>query len=334
MSDDSNTGATESATPAPAASATSVDEALEQSYASEMTARAAPDAPDPAVTDGDPPTTEAAPQETDAPVVLPDGKEGPIPFTVHKTALDNARLKAAQETETRLTQQWQQDVQPVLSAAKAIAQDVTTGSIDGLRQLLNEYAAHPQLGPQLQSMLASQQRPAAPPQTDDQEPQPDYDYNGTPFFSAPQLQKWQQWHARQTDARIQQQLQPLQQSHQQTQLKQKVDEMRHTALSNAQAQYAELAADPDFVEHQALVSERMQTHGWGVERAWQQVYKDVVVPKKVGQQQSQWVRQAVKQSTGSTVDPAANAPAQPWRPKKGMSIDDVLDHSFAPQEHR
>ena len=64
-----------------------------------------------------------------------------------------------------------------------------------------------------------------------------------------------------------------------------------------------------------------------IERAWNQVLKDVVMPKKVQQQQQSWVQQAAKKSAGSTVDPSASAPAQQ---KRARTVDEGLDQVYGP----
>ena len=326
----------ESAAPSAPAAPTTIDGALEQSFAASMTAETAPVAPPPpAVENGEPLTTEAAPQEDVAPVAPTDGKEGPIPFQVHKTALENARVKAEREVTERLTQEWQTQVAPVRAAAEAIARDVTTDSIDGLTQLIREYGEHPKLGPQVRSLfgrMLGQQRGAQPAATplatthDDPEPQADFEANGTPFFSGPQLQKWHQWNERRMDAKVQQQLQPIVQRHKQQELQQTATEMRQKALNAADAQYRAMSSDPDFVEHQALVQQRMAADRTLTAReAWGEVYREVVVPKKVQQAESKFVQAARAKSAGSTVDPTASAVVQP---RRARTVDEGLNQVF------
>ncbi len=56
------------------------------------------------------------------------------------------------------------------------------------------------------------------------------------------------------------------------------------------------------------------------------MFDQVVVPKKVQQGRHEFVQQAAKKSAGSTVDPAASAPAQPKRPR---TVDEGLDQIFS-----
>ncbi len=320
--------------PSSPAAPTSVDEALEQSFASEMTADAAPDAEVPVVDEGDA-APDAAPPAEAAPVAEIAGKEGPIPFPVHKTALENARLKTEQEVTERLTNEWRTQVQPVMQAVQAISNDLHTGSIEGLAQLIAEYEQHPQLGQQVKALWGrklSQQRGASsplPPQdANAPEPEADYEMNGTPFYSAPRLKEWQQWNAQQLESRLQQQIQPLAKREKDREHAETLRTMQQTAHQKASAQLAQFESDPDFVAHAPLVKERMAADKrLSLDAAWHQVYRDVVVPKIKQQTQDSFLQQARKKSAGSTTDPAASAPA-PFRPKKGMSVDDVLNQSF------
>lgn len=323
------------AAPAPAADRpTSIDDALEQSFAASLAQEsAAPETETPPVPDGDAPTTAEPPAEE---TPQDETKKGPIPFDVHKQALENARLKAAEEAKQQLLQEYQQQVQPVLTVAQAIARDVQSGTIDGLNQLMEEYAAHPTLGPQLKSWfgrMLSQQRtqgPAMPSAQDDPRPEADLQTStGELVYSAKQQQALDDWRDRQWQRKLQETIHPLEQTRKQQEQARAVYALQQQALQTATQTLAEFRADPDFVAHEAEVRARMEANPkLSLDRAWHAVYREVVEPKKVAQQQQQWVQQAVKKSTGSTNDPAASAPAQ-WRPQRGMSIDEVLDRSFS-----
>lgn len=304
-----------------------VDAALD-SFSAQMLAEetpATPETQEPAVPEGEP-TTEAVPQEaadSDA------SKQGPIPFAVHKTALENARTKAAEETQQRLLQEWRSQVEPVLPHLNAITQDAQHGTIDGLASLIAAYAENPQTAPQLRSyfgrMLSQQRQPAQAPT--DTRPEPDLQTpDGALVYSNERLQQLMAWERKQLQQELAQQIKPLQDMRQQQETQQRIAQQRDAALQWATSQLQEFRSDPDFVTHEKAVKERMAANpSWSLDRAWQQVYRDVVVPQKLAQGNVQYLEAAAKKSRGSAPDPAASAPAQP---KRASTLDEALDQAY------
>lgn len=321
-------------TSAPVEAPQSVDAALD-SFSARMMAEesVAAETPEtPVVPDGEAPTIEEPPPDQTA---SDPSKQGPIPFAAHKQALENARLKAAEETQQRLVQEWQTQVAPVLPYVNAIAQDAQNGSIDGLTSLIAEYAKNPQLGPQIRSFfgrMLSMQRGQAQTPPADARPEPDLQTaDGALVYSAQQQQALEEWRDRQWQQRLQQTIQPFQQQHEQTVQQQRVQQAQSQAMQWATQQLTEFRADPDFPAHEAIVKERMAANpSLSLDRAWQQVYRDVVVPKKLAMGNQQYLEAAAKKSRGSSPDPAASAPAHPRRARtEDEALDQVFDQYLA-----
>jgi hypothetical protein len=332
MSDEVQGSAASVETAAPVEAPQTVDAALD-SFSAQLLKDEESSTPEtqetPAVSEGEAPTTEAPPQDaadSDA------SKQGPIPFAVHKTALENARTKAAEETQQRLLQEWRSQVEPVLPHLNAITQDAQNGTIDGLTSLIAAYAENPQLGPQVRSlfgrMLSQQRQQQAQPQAPtDTRPEPDLQTaDGALVYSAERAQQLMAWEKRQLLAEVQQQMKPLQEMRQQQETQVRIAQQRDAALQWATSQLQEFRADPDFKAHEAVVKERMAANpSWSLDRAWQQVYRDVVVPKKLAQGNVQYLEAAAKKSRGSAPDPVASAPVQQ---KRGRTVDEELDRVF------
>ena len=313
---------------------TSIDEALEQSFAASLASETT-ETPDPPVTpEGAAPTTVEPPQEPS----VPEGasKKGPIPFDVHDKALQNARTKTEAEVTQRLTQEWQQKVEPILPYAQAIVADLSSGSLDGLTGLLNGYLQHPQLGPQTRSWfgrMLSQQRqaPAAPADT---KPEPDLQTgDGSLVYSAAQQQALMDWTERQWQQKLSQALTPYEelrqseaQRQQQAQHQAVLQQAHQQAQQYAAMKFSKLKDDPDFMAHKGDVLTRMQADATlSIEEAWLQVFRDIVVPKKLAQQTNSYVQTALQKSRGSTTDTVARATAHP---RRAQSIDEALDQAF------
>jgi hypothetical protein len=318
-----NTSPVESSTPVEAP--TSVDAALDQHFTAQLTAEA-PAAETPA-TDGDVPTTEAPPAE-----VSDATKQGPIPFTAHKQALENARQKAAAETEQRLVQEWQTQIEPIKPYALAIAQDMQANSIEGLVGVMQQYAQHPQLGPQFRSLVGrmlSQQRGQQQPAVQEQaRPEPDLQTaDGALVYSAERAQQLMEWNQAQTLKQFQEQMQPLVQDRAQREQAQRVEAAKTQAWNYAAQTLQRMRqADPDFATHEKAVQERMTADpSLSLEGAYLAVLREVVIPSKVAQSQQSWLETAAKKSRGSSPDPGTSAPAQP---RRGRTVDEQLDHVF------
>jgi hypothetical protein len=328
------------------------DAALDAAFA-ELSASPEPAAPTPEAPAGEVPTTVEPPTVEDVPGS--EGTEGPIPFKSHKTALDNARTKAAQETEQRLLQQLQQELAP-LREHILLAQALTSDRAGTLARLIDESKDDPQVTALLARSLAGRrgQKP-----TEEAEPAPDLQTaEGELVYSAKQLKAWQDWNARKLMGAVDQKYAPLMQSHEQAQKARVAAEKWQQYETTVQSYSAEQSREWDempFMEKNPdgtpsptraailkrsheIATEMTQQLGQGLQidpmrlpwvalqRAYREIAKSQAIPSLQAKTQSQLIQTAVKKSQGSTVDPVASAPAQPRKPR---SVDEALDQAFS-----
>ncbi len=345
MSEELTGGGVSSGESTSAASApTSPDAALDAAF-SELSAPAEPAAAEPIAQSGDVPAIEA-PQAVEAQPPAPEGKEGPIPFTVHKTALDNARTKAAQEAEQRFQQEYGGQLQ-VIQALQA--------DLPGtLAQLLSEAVAHPQHGQAVLAhaarLLQGRRGTKAPEAVVEPEPQADLQTaEGELVYSAKQQQAREAWFRRQVLGDVEKTYGPIKQSFEQQQKERQQTEAlnRYTAEADtrSKAQAETLKKLPFVEEHRTAINARQKeifaemAQRGGVNpheapmQAWLQAYSEIVgkaLPARdAGLQaktQQQFVQTAAAKVRGSQSDPAASAPAQPRKPR---TPDEALDQVFS-----
>lgn len=148
--------------------------------------------------------------------IAPEPKQGPIPFDVHKTSLENARTKAVTEAKQQFEQQY-----PGLSAIdpqtysgwQQTAREMASDPIGFVQRFVAQLESHHVYGPQLRShagkMLASGRGQSDP------EPQPDVqivdqagNVTGMTFSAKAQAER-EAWHGRKMLAQVQQELQPI-----------------------------------------------------------------------------------------------------------------------------
>lgn len=127
---------------------------------------------------------------------VPDGSAGPIPFDRHKSILEHARSesRAAAEKEWKSRFGWAERYQP---------EQVEQGS--RLYQWLNTNPR--QFAAWLKSQIGDEDLPSGARAPEAGPPEPDLRAeDGTPVFSAPQLQKYMEWQT----AQLQKQWEPVQ----------------------------------------------------------------------------------------------------------------------------
>ena len=124
----------------------------------------------------DPAATAQAP--TDPTAVHPSAKEGPIPFTVHKTALDNARAKEREAATAEFDAQygWAKSVpRETIQHWSGIAQKMATDPAGFLETYFAEAANHPQYRESVRSWAARTLAARAPQSQPAQQPMPQPD---------------------------------------------------------------------------------------------------------------------------------------------------------------
>ena len=284
---------------------------------------APPDPGDPVPVGQTPPVAATAPPPTadpapDATVPTADPK-GPIPFDRHESALKNARAK----TQAEITQQFQQQYGAHVELGNRFQAD----PIGTMTQLLQEFSQHPEYGPQVAAIAArtlgarrGQQQPQV---AEDTEPQADFQGpDGTPFMSAPQQAKWQEWNRQQILREVGQLVQPLQQREQQQVAQERHREAVTAAHDRMSKVLSPYASDPEFVAHKpAIVAKVRDLLNEGHEPAtalgvaYATVLRETVLPSRTAQSQQQLMAQAVAKSTGSTNAPGTSPAAPAGRPQ-------------------
>jgi hypothetical protein len=185
---------------------------------------------------------------------------------------------------------------------------------------------------------------APKPAVEDVEPEADLQTaDGALVYSAAQLAKREAWLTRQWDARMQKELQPLKQTHQDAQKAKESAQKLEAVKASAIEAYTEWAEQPHFKENvKAIQAEqhRLWETGMKPEKALRQAYLTVlnrdVIPKLQSNQHQSLVQQAAAKVRASTDNPAASAPAQPRRiSAEGRSqravMDEIFDLSIAEQ---
>lgn len=271
----------------------------------------------------EPATTASAPEPTtgEAP------PEGPIPLDRHKAILEAERKRTADAEAKWKRLEWADTLASSGKSPEQIQEALSLyDGIDGdpagfLGRFYETLEAHPQYRQQMRQWAArvlagGRARPAetpveaADPQRDP-EPTPDFqDERGVPFFSAPQLQKWEQWRERQIEARLQQRLEPLLRRHQ----AQEQAESERVALQAEYDRQAKILEDmrqkPFFKDHEADIKAYLAERGYNdtIERAYVHVLTTKVLPTLQAQERSATLTELKTQAAASTVKPSTAAP--------------------------
>jgi hypothetical protein len=265
------------------------------------------------VTDGEPAataleSTQAPEQALATPETTPDPKPaGPIPFEVHKTALENARTKAAadKEAELKATLGWAQEIPAadgprMAQLYQAFTADPSGFAIDLIQRLGNnpQYAA--QIRSQAARVLGTRQQPAEPA---DIEPTADVDdpTSGLKFYSADQAAKREAWVKRQLLAEVQKELQPIKQREQQMQQIAKQRELHQRATDTL----TEMRKDPLFAEHEPAIKAAMLADtSLTIDAAFNRVLRNTVIPGIKSSASSEAVAELQQKAVASTRNPA------------------------------
>lgn len=267
----------------------------------------------PAASDGTTGTTTtdpaAQPQQT-----TPTPK-GPIPFEAHKTALDNARLKATQEAEAKFA--WTQTIpeqhRPTVSQFYQLLDTEPTQAVE---VLIQQIAADPQHAPKLRSLFGKLLggRNAPQPATGQPAvnngtrglPEPDAfgeDERGNriPFYSAAVLPQVVEAIKRDLSAQFEREVGPLKQDYRSRQDREAQAEQKRTSDAWAEKEYARIAQYPHFTEHEQEIAAAMQADDTlGVQDA----YIQIVIPKLQQQERKAVVTGLHDKANASGINPA------------------------------
>lgn len=285
----------------------------------EATATDATEAPSPA--DATTPPSDAAPSPDDA--VAPPSAE-PIPFERHKAVLDAAYKERDDEKAKWQRLEWAdalvtagktpEQVKEAIALLDSLDGDYV-GTMDRLFRIADQ---HPQLQQHVRSLAGrwlgqSAQSPQAAEQ--DAEPQPDFvePNTGKPVFSAERLRQWQDWQARQLEARITQRFEPLVRAHEDTQHRARQQAEFDRQAATLKAEFDRYAAKPHFQDHKAEILDLIKQSGWkmSIGDAYNDVLLTKVLPTANQTAKAQQLAELRTQAAASSPKASSTAPVTP-----------------------
>lgn len=270
--------------------------------------------------EGIPPVTTPAVPETATATATQTAEKppGPIPFDVHKTALENARTKAAQETETKYG--WaaaipEQHRDTVGTFYRLMDGDPT----QAVEVLISTIANDPQHAPKLRSLLGrllgTRQPGQAAPTGGFPEPDTegvDDQGNRIPLYSAAKFREAIEHVKRELSAQVQPLQQDFRTRQQQEQAAQAEADVRRDAQTWAEQRYATISAWPHYKANEAAIAAAMQADPSLTEG---DAYISVVVPKLSSQERQSVVASMHDKAAASSINPATPTSGASPRPK-------------------
>lgn len=267
----------------------------------------------------------AATAQADATTEIGDSTTapGPIPFTAHKTALENARAKAKDAALAEFQQQYgwaMQADRSVVETGMQIGQLYQSDRPGFIRQVLAEAITDPTLAPLVRSeaarVLGSRQH-QAPPATDLSPDIPVLDANGqvvTQTYSAERVQQIVQQAIQ--DA-LGKELTPIKQDFESRQQQEQARQQQQALQQEVNEIYRE-ATDvlPGFEEHKDEIAKVFATIPGDPAKALRAAWKQVVGGKLAvaDQVKADTLKTLQTQAAASTVNPAASIVSPTKRP--------------------
>ena len=255
------------------------------------------------------------------------GRTGPIPFDVHKTALENARTKAVAEWEQQYGWAKQVDRQAVADAVR-LSQMFANDRAGFVRELMGDNPP-----PELISEFARQLSGRRGAQAEPQEPQPDLpiqleDGRVVHLYSADQQAKREAWLQQRWMGQVQEQMAPALSAAQELQQAKQQVARQQEAQSFAQTFGGQLAQKPHFEELKSAIAERLarvqlqSDHPAEVRAAAFQIYADLLSERKVAAARRAVVQDIHATARASTVNPAHTSTAAP------KSVDEMTTAEY------
>lgn len=273
-----------------------------------------------AATDGITAAPVAAP--VDQPKTTTDVKPaGPIPFDAHKTALENARTKAAQEADAKY--QWanviaEQHRDTVGQFYRLLDAEPT----QAVEVLISQIANDPQHAPKLRSLFGrllgtrAQAAQADPAQAG---ALPEFDAEGVdehgnriPLYSGNAMQKFAAAIEARIDAKYSKKYGPLEQDFQTRQQTAADAKAKADIDAWAQKEFTRISQYPHFAEHKAAIAQAMNADQ---NLSVQDAYIQVVIPKLQMQERQSVVASLHDKSHAASIAPSNQATATSGRPK-------------------
>lgn len=262
-------------------------------------------------------TAPAATVQADATTEIGDSTTapGPIPFTAHKTALENARTKAKDAALAEFQQQYgwaMQADRSIVETGMQIGQLYQADRPGFIRQVLAEAITDPTLAPLVRSeaarVLGSRQQPQAPQAPDLSPDIPVLDAHGqvvTQTYSADRVQQIVQQAIQ--DA-LGKELTPIKQDFESRQQQEQARQQQQALQSEVNEIYRE-ATDvlPGFEDHKDEIAKVFATIPGDPAKALRAAWKQVVGGKLAvaDQVKADTLKTLQTQAAASTVNPAA-----------------------------
>lgn len=266
-------------------------------------------------------TTQPAETTTAPATTHTSEKTGPIPFDVHKTALDNARTKARAEVEAELGWAKTVDRAQVEEAAR-IGHMYQTDKPAYIRQVLAEALADQELAPLVRSEAARVlgSRPKEQTQTDELAADiPVVDENGrvvSHSFSADRVKQLLKQERESLKQELLGEIAPLKQREAVAKQQEHQRQEQAHIEKTVQTVYEQATSDlPMFKEHEAEISKAFADipgdPGTALYRAWAKV----VLPKLEANNQSKTLDELKTKAAASVGNPNAAVVATTKRPR-------------------
>lgn len=285
--------------------------------------------------------------------VEPRSTEGPIPFQTHKTALENARLKAAEEAwkgYESLKGVPPEQVQELLHWWQRASQDTDgfllqtmqehSDPVAILEKLVQQVQSHPQHSQRLASLAAKQ----LAAQRGQVEPQPDRqiqleDGSIVTVFSPEQQAKRDAWFQQRTLQQLRQEFAPITKTVEQFQKQQEAaaKDQQITQFTTTTLRDVQTWPGMDSPENRALVAQaldKMPVNGddpRDVSLALNAAWRSVILPQ-LGKAERSKVLQTIHQTAAAnSINPAQTGTQAP-KAMADMSIAEALQFAASQQQ--
>jgi hypothetical protein len=272
------------------------------------------------------------PAETTESVSTEPAKTGPIPFDVHKTALENARTKAVEEWKQRYG--WAEQVsQQEFQQIAQMAQKASADPIAYLQDFIKDLQTHPTYGAQLKSLAAKalSQRSQGPDMTPLQVQMEDG--RTVPLYSADQIAALKsQWLSE-----AKQEFQPFTQTLEQLQTEKAAAAQERAVAQYVQTTHADVATWPGMEDKasQVKVAEYLSRMDIdddprAVTLALNEAYRKVILPTLQQAERRTVLSNIHQQANANTVNPAHTSTRAP-KTLDEMSTREALEY-YASQQ--
>lgn len=275
-----------------------------------------------------PASAATSPAETPVVATSTDSTVDPRSPIIPRERFDEVNTRMQRAEDSLKQYEGFRDFQPEeLAGLVHIGRSMKTDPVGYVGSILDQILAHPQyaaamqarLAPHAGRLLAANRGRVA----DDPAPEPDLQAgDGTLVYSAPQLQKWQEWNARQLTAQLTKQfeekLQPLQRTAQ-TMEQREAAAQAHREASQAIAKFA---TNPDFVKHKPDVSAEIAKDARlqaladrdpeaALEIAWGRVERAKVLPLRDQKTEEKVLANLQQRAVAGTTNPGAASTSAP-----------------------